>query len=169
LKALSAAGAVGEPSRRWRLVSQSAGETDGSQTLRWREMDSNHRYRIKNNPFWLPPFGPAIRLPQQQSGSLCRGPMVRIHLPPAESPIANLFEPVSGPPSCAVDRGPTRFSRRTALRRRQNAAPAPWPQVENQTSGPNSTSTGVGVLTSVLNLSFPFASWTRKTAMVSVF
>jgi hypothetical protein len=23
-------------------------------TLRWREMDSNHRYRIKNNPFWLP-------------------------------------------------------------------------------------------------------------------
>ena len=32
-------------------------------TLRWREMDSNHRYRIRNNPFWLPPFGPAIRLP----------------------------------------------------------------------------------------------------------
>jgi hypothetical protein len=28
-------------------------------------MDSNHRYRIRNNPFWLPPFGPAIRLPQQ--------------------------------------------------------------------------------------------------------
>jgi hypothetical protein len=21
---------------------------------RWREMDSNHRYRIRNNPFWLP-------------------------------------------------------------------------------------------------------------------
>jgi hypothetical protein len=51
----------------------------------------------------------------------------------------------------------------------KNAARAPWPQVENQTSGPNSTSTGVGVLTSVLNLSFPFAGWTRKTAMVSVF
>src|SRR5215470_20139673 len=50
---------------------------------------------------------------------LSRGTEVRIHLPPAESPIANLFEPVSGPPSCAVDRGPTRFSRRTALRRRQ--------------------------------------------------
>ena len=31
-------------------------------TPRWREMDSNHRYRIRNNPFWLPPFGPAIRL-----------------------------------------------------------------------------------------------------------
>jgi len=46
-------------------------------------------------------------------------PMNRSRLAPAESPIANLFEPVSGPPSCAVDRGPTRFSRRTALRRRQ--------------------------------------------------
>jgi hypothetical protein len=22
-------------------------------------MDSNHRYRIRNNPFWLPPFGPS--------------------------------------------------------------------------------------------------------------
>jgi hypothetical protein len=27
-------------------------------TLRWREMDSNHRYRMRNNPFWLPLFGP---------------------------------------------------------------------------------------------------------------
>ena len=26
----------------------------GSQTLRWREMDSNHRYRIRNNPFGYP-------------------------------------------------------------------------------------------------------------------
>jgi hypothetical protein len=34
-------------------------------TRRWREMDSNHRYRIRNTLFWLPPFGPAIRLPQQ--------------------------------------------------------------------------------------------------------
>jgi len=54
-------------------------------TRRWREMDSNHRYRIRNNPFWLPPFGPAIRLPQQKSALSCRGPMVRIHLPPAVS------------------------------------------------------------------------------------
>ena len=58
--------------------------TDGSQTLPWREMDSNHRYRIRNNPFWLPPFGPAIRLPKQKPALSCRGPMVRIHLPPAE-------------------------------------------------------------------------------------
>src|ERR1700736_3750922 len=49
-------------------------------------MDSNHRYRIRNNPFWLPPFGPIIRLPQQKPALSCRGPMVRIHLPPAESP-----------------------------------------------------------------------------------
>src|SRR5207245_11272352 len=48
-------------------------------------MDSNHRYRIRNNPFWLLPFGPAIRLPQQKPALSCRGPMVRIHLPPAES------------------------------------------------------------------------------------
>ena len=54
-------------------------------TPRWREMDSNHRYRIRNNPFWLPPFGPAIRLPQQKPALSCRGPMVRIHLPPAAS------------------------------------------------------------------------------------
>src|SRR4029077_5767542 len=51
-------------------------------SLRWREMDSNHRYRIRNNPFWLPPFGPAIRLPQQKPALSCRGPMVRIPLPP---------------------------------------------------------------------------------------
>src|SRR4029077_16073828 len=31
------------------------------------------------------PFGPAIRLPQQKPALSCRGPMVRIHLPPAES------------------------------------------------------------------------------------
>jgi hypothetical protein len=54
-------------------------------TQRWREMDSNHRYRIRNNPFWLPPFGPAIRLPKQKPALSCRGPMVRIHLPPAGS------------------------------------------------------------------------------------
>jgi len=46
---------------------------------------SNHPYRIRNNPFWLPPFGPAIRIPQQKPPLSCRGPMVRIHLPPAAS------------------------------------------------------------------------------------
>ena len=40
---------AGEPSRRWRLVSQSTGGTDGSQTLRWREPDSNHRSRRERN------------------------------------------------------------------------------------------------------------------------
>jgi hypothetical protein len=39
----------------------------------------------RNDPFWLPPFGPAIRLPQQKPALSCRGPMVRIHLPPAAS------------------------------------------------------------------------------------
>ena len=38
-----------------------------------------------------------------------------------------------------------------------------------QTSEPNSTSTGVGVFTSVLNLSLPFDGRMRNTAMVSVF
>src|SRR6202011_2839043 len=42
------------------------------QTVCWREMDSNHRYRLKNNPFWLPAFGPAIRLPQQKPALSCR-------------------------------------------------------------------------------------------------
>src|SRR6266478_5876611 len=55
------------------------------QSPRWREMDSNHRYRIRNNPFWLPPFGSAIRLPQQKPTLSCRGPIVRIHLPPGKS------------------------------------------------------------------------------------
>src|SRR4029077_19274226 len=41
----------------------------------------------KKQPFWLPPFGPAIRLPQQKPGLSCRGPMVRIHLPPAASQV----------------------------------------------------------------------------------
>src|SRR5438309_9203957 len=39
-------------------------------------MDSNPRYRIRNNPFWLPPFGPAIRLPQQKPALSCRGPFL---------------------------------------------------------------------------------------------
>jgi hypothetical protein len=40
---------------------------------------------------------------------------------------------------------------------------------ENQARGPNSTSTGVGVLTSVLNFSLPVTGWIRNTAMLSVF
>src|SRR4029077_17471367 len=36
-------------------------------------MDSNHRFRIRNNPFWLLPFGSAIRLPQQKPALSCRG------------------------------------------------------------------------------------------------
>ena len=48
-------------------------------------MDSNHRYRIRNNPFGCPRSVPAIRLPQQKTALSCRGPMVRIHLPPAAS------------------------------------------------------------------------------------
>jgi hypothetical protein len=37
----------------------------------------------------LPPFGPAIRLPQQKPALSCRGPMVRIHLPPSGESRAN--------------------------------------------------------------------------------
>ena len=36
-------------------AARSPGQSTGSRrTHRWREMDSNHRYRIRNNPFWLP-------------------------------------------------------------------------------------------------------------------
>ena len=53
----------------------------------WREMDPNHWYRIKEPPFWLPALGPAIRLPHQKTGFFVPGQMVRIHLPPAVSPL----------------------------------------------------------------------------------
>src|SRR6202030_1458652 len=46
--------------------------TGSHETRRWREMDSNHRYRKKNNPFWLPALGPAIRLPQEKPALSCR-------------------------------------------------------------------------------------------------
>jgi hypothetical protein len=46
-------------------------------------MDSNHRYRIRNNPFGYP-----VRSRNSPSatktGSFVPGPMVRIHFPPAE-------------------------------------------------------------------------------------
>src|SRR3954464_15516051 len=76
------------------------------ETLRWREMDSNHRYRIRYNSFWLPPFGPAIRLPQQKPALSCRGPMVRIHLPPARSPLRNLMPTISAQPAEVADPPP---------------------------------------------------------------
>ena len=49
----------------------------------------------------------------------------------------------------------------------------PWqgsqpPERDRYASGPNSMSTGVGVVTSVLNLSVPLDRWMRKTAMLSV-
>src|ERR1700719_1548900 len=54
-------------------------------SLRWREIDSNHRYPVKETPLCgLPPSIPAIRLPQRKPTSSRQGPMVRIHLPPAE-------------------------------------------------------------------------------------
>jgi hypothetical protein len=42
------------------------------------------------------------------------------------------------------------------------------PGNESWTMEPNSTSTGVGVLTSVLNLSLPFTGWMRNTAIFGV-
>ena len=56
------------------------GGTDGSQTRRWREMDSNHRYPAKF--FWLPVDPRAIHLPQYKPARSRQGPMVRVHLPP---------------------------------------------------------------------------------------
>ena len=93
-------------------------------TPRWREMDSNHRYRIRNNPFWLPPFGPAIRLPQQKPALSCRGPMVRIHLPPAASHPSGLMSQrrgsaVSGHSATALTADPRR-SPQNAKRRPQD-------------------------------------------------
>jgi hypothetical protein len=35
-------------------------------------MDSNHQHRKKNQPFWLPALGPAIRLPQEKPVLSCR-------------------------------------------------------------------------------------------------
>ena len=40
---------------------------------------------------------------------------------------------------------------------------------KRQATEPNSTSTGVGVLTSVLNFNLPFEGWIRNTAIESVF
>src|SRR6202035_2775642 len=43
-------------------------------SLRWREMDSNRRYPAKETTLHgLPPFDPAIRLPQQKPGSFATG------------------------------------------------------------------------------------------------
>src|ERR1700752_2251439 len=42
-------------------------------------------------PFWLLPFGPAIRLPRQKPALSCQGPKVRIHFPPAESRVRTRF------------------------------------------------------------------------------
>ena len=39
----------------------------------WREMDSNHRYRIRNNLFWLPPFGPRNSPSATKTGSFVPG------------------------------------------------------------------------------------------------
>ena len=50
---------AGEPSRRWRLVSQSAGGTDGSQTLRWRKRYSKRRSLAQNTSVSFPGKGEA--------------------------------------------------------------------------------------------------------------
>ena len=36
-------------------------------------MDSNHRYRMRNNPFWLPPFGPRNSPSATKNGSFVLG------------------------------------------------------------------------------------------------
>ena len=56
----------------------------------WREMDSNHWYRIKEPPFWLPALGPAIRLPHQKTGFFVPGQMVRNPSPSSSESVANL-------------------------------------------------------------------------------
>jgi hypothetical protein len=57
-----------------RLTCRAFASRSGSHlTLRWREMDSNHRYRIRNNPFWLPPFGPRNSPSTTKTGSYVPG------------------------------------------------------------------------------------------------
>ena len=93
-------------------------------------MDSNHRYRIRNNPFWLPRFGPAIRLPQQKPALSCRGPMVRIHLPPAGSPVRTSFSganPIDGVADFANANGPFRTTLGSALAHRRNQRRGQFP------------------------------------------
>jgi hypothetical protein len=61
------------PTRRLRARTCSLLRDRGSQTLRWREVDSNHRYRIRNKPFGYPVRSPQFRLPQQKPGSFVPG------------------------------------------------------------------------------------------------
>jgi hypothetical protein len=49
------------------------GARGSHRTHPWREMDSNHRYRIRNNPFWLPPFGPCNSPFATKNGSFVPG------------------------------------------------------------------------------------------------
>ena len=50
-----------------------AGKSGSYQIRRWREMDSNLRFRIRNNPFWLPPFGPRNLPSATKNGSFVPG------------------------------------------------------------------------------------------------
>jgi putative transposase len=73
---------------------------------------SNHRYRIINNPFWLPPFGPAIRLPQQKPAVLCRD---------------RWFESISLRQRVSSEPNPCRFGRmRECLNQRHSSDATCW-------------------------------------------
>jgi hypothetical protein len=65
--------------------------TEGLQTLCWREMDSNHRYRMRNNPFWLPPFGPRNSPSATKTGSFVPGTDGSNPSPSTSESCANLF------------------------------------------------------------------------------
>src|SRR5580693_8608546 len=67
-------------------VSRPSKTTAGErQTVCWREMDSNHRYRIKKQPF-LAALARSRNSPSaRKAASFVPGPIVRIHLPPAKS------------------------------------------------------------------------------------
>jgi hypothetical protein len=73
--------------RRRRASSRRASRPKSSSqvTLCWREMDSNHRYRIKKQPFLAARARSRNSPSARKTGSFVPGPMVRIHLPPAGS------------------------------------------------------------------------------------
>src|SRR3954451_25253945 len=61
-------------------------EGSSQRTLRWREMDSNHRSPARKSRFLLRKANCGTERGQPKRVVSYAVPMVRIHLPPAESP-----------------------------------------------------------------------------------
>jgi hypothetical protein len=77
------------------LAKPHAGEPLVCTTLRWREVDSNHWYRVMRSRFRERPMSPPLDFPVTEKSALARQKrraplavlMVRIHFPPAVSPV----------------------------------------------------------------------------------